>query len=151
MAKKRELSVLFPKETLEVGDREITLKPFAWKDFERVTEIVAQYAEVISANSNSLEIVRAILGNAEHGVLKDVAELVRMSTDVEADWLQECSYDQVVGLFAEVVGANISFFSQLGDVLAQKVSPAKPAKTPQEKGGFAPGTGSSAGDTAPAT
>lgn len=148
--KKRELAILFPREILVIGGEEIELRPFAWKDFERVTEIVAQYAEIIAINSNSIDIARAILGTGEKGVLKDIAELIKMSTGLDSEELQDCGYDEVISLFAEVIGANLSFFSRLGEALAKKANPVAPAKAAKARGGFTPTTDSSAGDTDPA-
>jgi hypothetical protein len=116
-AKKDELKVLFPEETLKLSDRVIKLHPFKFKNFSRVLSLANKYLALMAGDAatedDEIVIDRGIVGkilDSGEEAIEDMAELVGMCSNCDRTTLDELDWPDAVELVFSILSLNADFF-----------------------------------------
>lgn len=118
MAKKNELLMLIPVKVITTSGGDVTLKPFKFKQFPEVLDLIEHYAHLFWGLKTAGEVVNALFSKAKKQVehfrlVQDIHGLLALVSDVDAAFIEELGYDEVMSLLIEVVGMNLAFFSRI--------------------------------------
>ena len=125
---KSDIEILVPENEVVFGNNKITIKPFPFYQFPKVTKLIASLGvdfinavQTIKSNDETGEIVfskesfEAFAVVFENG-FTDLVELVSCFTDKTAEWLldpkNELDHENALLLIAKIVERNKRFFTK---------------------------------------
>lgn len=107
---KTELEILIGDKTIPTSLGEITLRPFKFKDFSKVLQVINRYLSIFAESETTAQAVKTLLANADEQTIPDILLLIKLTTDLEREQLEELTWDEVANLFLVVVEENLDFF-----------------------------------------
>lgn len=73
-----ELSILIPEKTYKISDQEVIIKPFKFKQFNEVLDIISKYFDKLDNLETNDDIITVIFEKSEnkYQVLLDLSKLI---------------------------------------------------------------------------
>lgn len=123
---RNDLDIILPENEVVFGNNKITIKPFPFYQFPKVTKLIATLGvgivaaaknfadseEGVAINAEGLEAVSELMGKN----FNDLVELISCFTDKTAEWLldpkNELDHENALLLIAKIVERNKRFFTK---------------------------------------
>lgn len=112
-----KLLILIPEEIYEVNGKQVVFKPFKFKQFPFVLNILNKYFSTFVGDFSTKEIVEAVFEKVKGNylLLKDLCDLIKICTNLTDQDFDDFQYDEVFSIFSIIVKQNRDFFSRMGE------------------------------------